>query len=443
MKRNIKIAALLLSAFFCVNNAQAQDFQNSITYGNLADVSVKTPELVAPVVQDPKLKSNLPTPKVDLNAVVLDPNVILQEELDGTEEYTADSEAQVYETLFDNAKYNLKEALHGEVKAVGTKGLFADKTKMTFKKGPIDNIIPWIDYNGYFSNVWNGENYENTLYSINFADVGVNINMKNPDNYMRIMFSPVKTFAGKNYFQTFFADNYFTHKMGKKKNNTILVGHTWLPMGIEGKESPLMWQFFNRSQLTLKYAGVRTLGTKIMGNYKYASYHLGMYSAGRGFTDWFPGPEFAGWVELKPLANLDEKKYGKLTIGTGLNAGNSNSHYTVGMGAINYEYKRLRAITEFGIADGSNGAQGYTSNQSKGINGTLAYRITPKLQALVRYDQFDPNTDKMNDMRREYTAGINYFIKDHSLKLMLNYVYYNIESGVYGSRILVGTQFIL
>jgi hypothetical protein len=193
----------------------------------------------------------------------------------------------------------------------------------------------------------------------------------------------------------------------------------------------------------MNYAGVRTIGGKWMGNYKYADYHLGVYSSERGFFDWFPGPEVAGWVELKPMANLDEKKYGKLTIGAGFNGGNAQSHYAVGMGAINYEYKRLRAITEFGMADGSNGALGYSKNKSSGINGTLAYRVTPRLQALVRYDQFDPNTNKANDMRREYTAGVNYFVKGQALKLMFNYVLYSMETGTYGSRILVGTQIIL
>jgi len=375
------------------------------------------------------LETEIPAPKFDLNTITL-------EQAAATEKDAENSEKNIIE----NAKYTLHEALHGEVSAIGTKGLLEDKMQMNFRNGPIESIKPWIDYNGYFSNNWDGGNYQNTLYGINFADVGVNINMKNPDNYARIMFSPVKSYPGRNYFNSFLADNYFAHKIGK--HNTVLVGNTWLAMGVEGKESPLVWQFFNRSQLTMNYTGTRALGTKIMGDYKYANYQIGVYSSGRNFVDWFPGPEAVGWVDFKPLANMNEK-YGKLTIGGGFNAGNSNSHYAVGMGAINYEYKRFKAITEFGMADGSNGALGYSSNKSQGINTTLAYRITPKLQALVRYDQFDPNKNTSNDTRTEYTTGINYFIKDQALKLMLNYVYYNSENGLYGSRILVGTQIIL
>lgn len=393
------------------------------------DTAVQPPILTAPVVEQPKRLIKQANRKVDLHAIIFDPAVTVKEP-PNEEEMT---QAEI-------AKYKINEALKGEVSAVSTKGLFADQTKMTFEKGPIDNIIPWFDYNGYFSNLWTGDTYQNSLYGINFADVGFNVNMRDKKTYVRFMFSPVKTYDGKNYFQTFFADNYITYKI--TKNNTILLGNTWVPLGIEGKESPLVWQFFNRSQTSMNYSSVRTLGTKLMGNYKYVDYQLGFSSAGRGFTDWFPGPEFTSWFEFKPLANTNGK-YGKLTIGTGFNGGNSTSHYAVATGAINYEYKRLRAITEFGMADGSNGALGYSPYKSQGINGTLAYRITPRIQALVRYDQFDPNTEKSNDMRREYTAGINYFVKGQALKLMLNYVYYTVENGTYGSKILVGTQIVL
>lgn len=447
MKKKVKFTlSLILLGFSCLDISYAQDvvmpvditkasptIQNQIPNSSVPAIveisNQTTPQLVAPIVETPKRILKPANRKLDLHAIVFDPSVTVKEP-ENAEEMTKT----------EVAKYKINEALHGEISAVSTKGLLADQMKMTFEEGPIDNIIPWVDYNGYFSNIWTGEDYQNTLYGINFADVGLNINMRDKRNYARIMFSPVKSVVGRTYFQSFFADNYIAHKVGK--NNTILIGNTWVPLGIEGKESPLVWQFFNRSQTSMRYSSVRALGAKVMGNYKYADYHVGIYSSGRAFTDFFPGPEFTGWVEFKPLANVSEK-YGKLTIGTGFNAGNSNSHYAVATGAINYEYKRLRAITEFGMADGSNGALGYSSNKSQGINGTLAYRVTPRIQALVRYDQFDPNTDKANDMRREYTAGINYFVKGQALKLMLNCVLYSLENGKYGSKILVGTQIVL
>lgn len=411
-----------------VNNTPTQQATTEIS-------NQQTPILKMPIVEDIKPQKTTidkkETRKIDLKAVIFDPDFNAKAQaIEENREMTKEEELQ----------FNLHEALHGEVKAISTKGLLADKMKIKFDEGPIESIAPWIDYNGYFSNIWNGDTYQNTLYNINFADVGVNINMRDKKTFARIMISPVKSVEGRTYFQSFFADNYITRKVSK--NNTVLVGHTWLPLGLEGKDSPLNWQFFGRSQTSLRYSSVRTLGTKIMGNYKYADYHLGVYSAGRAFTDFFPGPEVAGWVEFKPLANYKDK-YGKLIIGTGFNAGNAQSHYAVGAGAVSYEYKRLKWVNEFGIADGSNGALGYSSNKSGGFNSTLSYRITPKLQALVRYDQFDPNTDKANDRRTEYTAGLNYFIKDQALRLMLNFVHYTVENGMFGDRIMVGTQIVL
>lgn len=446
MKRFANIVLILSLVFFNKNFCYAQNDKIELNENKnielfMKDSSASSSELLSilptqsqeSVSSEVKESKKLLKPadrKLDLHAIIFDPVATVK----APEEAEEMTQAEI-------AKYKVHEALFGEVsKTVSTKGLLADQMKMTFEKGPIENISPWVDYNGYFSNAWEGDVYKNTLYNINFADVGFNINMRDKKTFVRFMFSPVKTFPAKNYFQTFFADNYVTRKVGK--NNTILLGNTWLPIGFEGKETPLVWQFFNRSQTSMNYSSVRTLGAKVMGNYKYADYHVGLYSAGRGFTDWFPGPEFAGWVEFKPLANVSEK-YGKLTIGTGFNAGNAQSHYAVGTGAINYEYKRLRATTEFGMADGSNGALGYSKYKSKGINGTLAYRLTPRIQILGRYDQFDPNTEKSNDLRREYTAGINYFVKGQALKLMLNYTVYSLEKGTYGSRILLGTQIVL
>lgn len=408
-------------------NTETSNVQNPIV-----EVANQTPPLLtAPHVDDPKLQKHVVTKKIDLTAVIFDPD--------------ANFKAQAVEenremTKLEEAQYNLHEALHGEVSAIGTKGLLADQMKMKFEEGPIEYIAPWIDYNGSLSNIWNGENYQNTTYGINFADIGFNIKMRDNKTEARFMFSPVRYVEGNTYFQSLFADNYVTRKIGK--HNKILVGNTWVPLGIEGKESPLVLQYFTRSQTSRTYSSIRALGAKVMGDYDLFGYHLGVYSSGRFFKDFFPGPEVAGWVEVKPLGKTDGR-FGKLTMGVGADAGNAQSHYAVATGAINYEYKRWRAITEFGMGDGSNGASGFTNNKSKGFNGTLAYRVTPKLQALVRYDQFDPNTDKKNDIRTEYTVGLNYFIKEQAMKLMLNYVLYNIENGTYGSRIMVGTQIVL
>ena len=64
--------------------------------------------------------------------------------------------------------------------------------------------------------------------------------------------------------------------------------------------------------------------------------------------------------------------------------------------------------------------RGISSNKAEGLYTTLGYRITPKLQLVGRYDQYRPNLDMSNNMQKEYSAGINYFLKGQALKLILN-----------------------
>ena len=57
-----------------------------------------------------------------------------------------------------------------------------------------------------------------------------------------------------------------------------------------------------------------------MGNYDFVDYDLGGFSSGTYFSDFFPGAEFDGWVNIKPLAKT-KGKYGILKIGGGIATG--------------------------------------------------------------------------------------------------------------------------
>lgn len=425
MKFTLKRLLLIILLFCnCVNLTYAENL--------FSESDKQIPVLNLPQISENNKINRILKPadrKIDLDAIIFDPNTVAMPPKN-TEEMTK----------VEVAKYKLNEALHGEVSATSTKGLLEDTMKMTFENGPIESISPWFDYNGCFQNVWAGDNYQNTLYGINYSDVGFNGKFRDDKTVFRIMVSPVRYIEGNTYFQSFFADNYVIRNLDK--HNKILIGNTWVPNGIESKESPFTIPFFARSQISRTYGTSRTIGVKLMGDYDLFEYHIGGYSAARYFKDFFPGPEFAGLVSLKPLGKTNGK-YGKLTMGGSMDAGNADSHFFVGGAHLIYEYKRLKASFEYATADGSNGSTGFSTNPSEGFYGTLAYRITPRLQALIRYDQFDANKNKANDRRTEYTAGINYFVKGQALKLMLNYVYYAAENGTYGCRIMTGTQIIL
>ena len=156
-----------------------------------------------------------------------------------------------------------------------------------------------------------------------------------------------------------------------------------------------------------------------------------------------PGVEFDGWVNLKPLAKTNSK-YGKLTTGGGIVAGNRNStDYFVGGAYVGYTYKKFWTRMEYAISDGSNGGSGLTNKKRQGWYVTLGYHITKKLEILARYDEFDPDRTISGNNQREYTAGINYYIKGQALKLILNYIYCQNEARPDSHRILVGTQIAL
>ena len=58
-----------------------------------------------------------------------------------------------------------------------------------------------------------------------------------------------------------------------------------------------------------------------------------------------------------------------------------------------------------------------------GWHVTAACFVVPsKLQALVRREEFDPNTAVGFDATRSWTVGLNYLIKGEDLRLMVDYI---------------------
>ena len=139
MRKNLSCCvAVALFIFCCANSAIAENTailpEQQIPEILSVEKETPSPVLTAPVVEDVKT-SKKTSRKIDLRAVIFDPNA----------DFKAQAEEENRElTAQENLEYNLHEALHGEVKALSTKGLLADKMKMTFEKGPIDNIVPWL-----------------------------------------------------------------------------------------------------------------------------------------------------------------------------------------------------------------------------------------------------------------------------------------------------------
>lgn len=62
----------------------------------------------------------------------------------------------------------------------------------------------------------------------------------------------------------------------------------------------------------------------------------------------------------------------------------------------------------------------------RGYYAHFGYRIIPKVEAIFRYDVFDPDIRQEASVatiaERDYIGGINYYIKGHNLKLQVNYI---------------------
>lgn len=313
------------------------------------------------------------------------------------------------------------------------------KKQLTFrpKKGIVSKVQYYGAFQGDFSSTFLGSDYD-TSYDIGFLQFGAIGKFRNTKNDFKILFNP-RPANGRTYMQNFIADAYIINS--SIPHHKLVVGYSRNQVGKEGGSSSYILPFVIRSQIARNFGSTRALGVRLIGNYSLMDYNLAFNSSDRYFHTPFAGPEFTGWIDFKPLGKTDGR-YGNLTFGGGINAGHNRTNYTVGSFYVGYKYKRLWTNFEYGIADGYNGTY-VSTNKAQGFNYTIGYKIHPKVQLIARYDQFDPNRDVAHDTRREYTAGINYFIKGQAIRLILNYVFCNNQNSSDSHRIIVGTQLLL
>lgn len=277
-------------------------------------------------------------------------------------------------------------------------------------------------------------------YSYDYINLGLDGHLKDRNGDFRIMLN-VSPLSNRDFSHMLFSDVYIA--TNKIPNHRIWLGNTRPMVGMEGGYSPFLLPFIARSQISRNFGTVRRLGARIDGNYDLVDYNLGLYSSDTYWQAFFPGTEFIGWINFKPLGKTDGK-YGALKIGSGIQTGERQCDYTVKGAYIGYEYKKWWLNFEYSDANGYNGPIGYSVNKrASGFYSTLAYKLTPKVQCLLRYDQFDPNKNISHNKRKEYTAGINYFVKGQALKLVLNYVFCQDQATKNSHRILLGTQIVL
>ena len=308
----------------------------------------------------------------------------------------------------------------------------------------MDRTQLWAGYNGDIGLQFNddGLKHEHTTnhYDINTINVGYDGFLKNNNADFRVMIN-IAPFSSRNVIQNLFADMYIA--TNKIPHHRVLVGHSRPPVGLEGAYGPFVLPFLARSQISRNFGTVRKLGARVSGNYSLMDYDFGVYSSDTYFQEFFPGAEFIGRVDIKPLGKTDGK-YGKLLFGGSMDAGHRDNNFCVVGAHVQYEYKRFMANFEWAQANGYNGPVGYSVDKhASGFYTTVGYMLTKKLQVLARYDQFDPDRNIDHNNKREYSLGLNYFIKGQGLRLILNYVFCDNDGGKDSHRVMLGTQILL
>lgn len=315
--------------------------------------------------------------------------------------------------------------------------LLKEELTYGYEKGPVSKVQFYGAYRGNLSGLWNSGDYD-TDYNTDTLQFGAIGKFRKTKTDFKIGFNP-KPKEGLNYMQNFIADAYVVNN--SIPHHRVVIGYSRNQIGKEGGTSSYILPFVNRSQIARNFGSTRALGVRLIGDYSLLDYSMAFNSSDRYFHTPFAGPEFTGWVNVKPFGKTDGR-YGKLVLGGGLNAGHNKTDYTVGSVYVGYKYKKLWTNFEYGIADGYNGTR-VSTNKAEGFNYTLGYKIHPRLQLIARYDQFDPNRDCAHDLRREYTAGVNWFIKGQSLRVILNYIFCDNQNMDDSHRIILGTQFVL
>ena len=346
-----------------------------------------------------------------------------------------------YSRLQNEIKQTMKDVYKLQIEETDSiTPLLKDKLKFHFDRGPISSLHTSVLAQNKFDLFMPNKGNSYSKYDVNLITVIFDAKTRSGKDMFRLMLDPSHQ-HNVPFMQNLFKDVFYETK--RIPHHSILIGNSRAGTGIEGLQSPYIIPFMHRAQISRNFSNIRKVGLRVRGDYKYLDYDFGTYSSGTYFSDFIPGGEFDVWVNAKPLAK-SKGKYGKLKTGMGLSTGKRHStDYFVGSFGLHYSYKKLWTQMEYSFANGSNGYSGLSSKHRQGWYVTLGYKLTKKLEIVARYDDFDPDKSIGRNNTREYSAGINYYIKGQALKLVLDYIFCQNKASSDSHRFLIGAQLAL
>jgi phosphate-selective porin OprO and OprP len=244
-------------------------------------------------------------------------------------------------------------------------------------------------------------------------------------------------------------DGYAEVKLADYFNLTI--GQQKVALSRENQESDNKYDFLDRSQVVTALVargndvigdhngrdiGIQANGSLfVLGNHPLIEYWIGIFNgAGINASENNTSKDASARLLLHPVAGLDIG--GSYYDGVGKYGTTAVNHGRTRWGVeLRYELQGFFIQGEY--------LKGKDNPDTKyGYYGEAAYYILPqKLQVLARYDVYEPNKAKNNDVSTVYTGGINYNFNS-TTRLLLTYNAKKKEGGSSNSNYAVA-QFLI
>ncbi len=289
-----------------------------------------------------------------------------------------------------------------------------------------------------------------------------------------VMFDPAKAVSGRtniasgtnlsirardNALQEIEISYLLNQNAGKNTNTFVDVGQYKLPLGYEGDQvasSALTFveralMFTQRDTQDAGYGDVRDTGIQLRGLAGgQVAYNLGLFN-GLGdlqnTTSQSKQKALIGRVTFKPTSvkglqlGISAATSNAATLTSGTNRFNRDLYN----GFIAYKKNKVGVQAEYLSGRTQVRDMAGTLNNVRGYYGSLSYLFTPKLEGAFRYDYFDANRSLANSAVRDYTLGVNYYIKGNNAKIQANIVRRqggdNAPAGIRDSRTELRTNF--
>lgn len=309
-----------------------------------------------------------------------------------------------------------------------------NKNGIQFEHGPVKSFKMSFFYFGTDTLTWPYQDTVTSKWKDGAAELTTITKFRNDKTAIRFSYNFLRDFDGHpSGFMERVSELGLVHEFNKHQQ--VHIGQTWrLPIGVEGYLSTFNTDLPTRAMIGRTFGNTRSFGVRNIGNYKYMDYDIGVYDSTRYWRHFGDGLDFTGWVNFKPLANLDSNKYGKLTLGTGLNAGRANDPYTIWGAYVGYDYKRFHNKFEYAHANGYNANTVQSTAKAEGFYDTMIFDITKKLSVVGRFDYYNSNLLKANCVATEYSGGISYKLHKN-VKLLAAYTYRHHDNGSYSNAV--------